>query len=237
MITVSNLTKKYSSTTVVDDICFRAEAGRVTGFLGGNGAGKSTTMRMICGMTAPTSGSALVLGERFRDLVNPGRRIGVLLDAGAQHMGRTGREALTLSALQMGLPRRRVDEVLDLVQLDRKAAGKRVGAYSLGMRQRLGIANALLGSPSVLMLDEPSNGLDPSGIRWMRTLLRSFADDGGTVLLGSHLLREVELIADDVVVIAAGRILARGDVAEFTAAGSRSLEDVFFSLTTDASAA
>ncbi|MFD0865620.1 ABC transporter ATP-binding protein [Tessaracoccus lubricantis] len=231
MITVSNLTKNYGPTTVVDDVTFRAAPGRVTGFLGANGAGKSTTMRMVCGMTAPTSGSALVHGQRFRDLPNPGRQIGVLLDAGAQHMGRTGRETLTLSALQMGVPRRRVDEVLDLVQLDRKAARKRVGAYSLGMRQRLGIANALLGSPTALMLDEPANGLDPSGIRWMRQLLRSFADDGGTVLLSSHLLHEVELVADDLVVIAEGRIVARGEVAEFTASGARSLEDVFFSIT------
>ncbi|MDO5678401.1 MAG: ATP-binding cassette domain-containing protein [Propionibacteriaceae bacterium] len=231
MISTSNLTKRYGSTTVVSDVTFRAEPGRVTGFLGSNGAGKSTTMRMICGMTAPTSGSALVLGQNFRELKNPGRQIGVLLDAGAQHMGRTGREVLALSALQMGVPRRRIQEVLDIVQLDTKAASKRVGAYSLGMRQRLGLANALLGSPQVLMLDEPANGLDPSGIRWMRTLLRQFADDGGTVLLSSHLLHEVELIADDLVVIEGGRIVARGAVQDFTANGSHSLEEAFFSLT------
>ena len=231
MISCSNLTKNYGSTTVVDDVTFRADPGRVTGFLGANGAGKSTTMRMICGMTAPSSGSSLILGQRFRDLVNPGRQIGVLLDAGAQHMGRTGRETLALSALQMGVPRRRVDEVLELVQLDRKAAGKHVGAYSLGMRQRLSLANALLGSPQVLMLDEPANGLDPAGIRWMRGLLRQFADDGGTVLLSSHLLHEVELIADDLVVIEHGRIVARGAVADFTANGTHSLEEAFFSLT------
>lgn len=231
MITATNLTKRYGSTTVVDDVTFTATPGRITGFLGANGAGKSTTLKMITGMTPASEGTATVLGEHYTALANPGRRVGVLLDASAQHSGRTGRECLTLNAILMGVPRRRVAEVLDLVHLDSKAANKRVGAYSLGMRQRLGIASALLGSPEVLVLDEPANGLDPSGIRWMRTLLRDFADQGGTVLLSSHLLHEVQLVADDVVVIDSGRIVANGEVAEFTADGARSLEDVFFSLT------
>ena len=231
MINATNLTKRYGSTTVVDNVGFSAAPGRITGFLGANGAGKSTTLKMITGMTPASAGGSTVLGRPYRTLDNPGRRVGVLLDAAAQHAGRTGRECLTLNALLMNVPRRRIDEVLDLVQLDAKAARKRVGAYSLGMRQRLGIASALLGAPEVLVLDEPANGLDPAGIRWMRGLLRDFADDGGTVLLSSHLLHEVQLVADDVVVIDSGRIVANGEVGEFTAGGARSLEDVFFTLT------
>ena len=236
MITASNLSKRYGAATVVDNVSFQAEPGRVTGFLGANGAGKSTTMRMIAGMSTPTSGSATVLGQPYSTLDNPGRRVGLLLDASAAHGGRTAREHLTLSALQMGVPTSRVAEVLDLVQLDRKAARKRVGAFSLGMRQRLGLANALLGDPQVLILDEPANGLDPAGIRWMRGLLRDFAADGGTVLLSSHLLHEVQLIADDLLVIDSGRLLAQGPVAQFTADGARSLEDVFFTLTSGTAA-
>ncbi len=231
MITATNLTKRYGSATVVDDVGFTAAPGRITGFLGANGAGKSTTLKMITGMTPITSGTATVLGQPYHRLDNPGRRAGVLLDASAQHAGRTGRECLTLAATLMGVPRSRVGEVLDQVHLDTSAARKRVGAYSLGMRQRLGIAAALLGSPQVLILDEPANGLDPAGIRWMRTLLRDFADAGGTVLLSSHLLHEVQLVADDVIVIDRGRIVASGEVGEFTSGGETSLEDVFFTLT------
>ncbi|MDO5697198.1 MAG: ATP-binding cassette domain-containing protein [Dermatophilus congolensis] len=231
MITATNLTKRYGSVTVVDDVTFTARAGRITGFLGANGAGKSTTLKMLTGMTPITSGTATVLGQPYASLTNPGRQVGVLLDAAAQHSGRTGRESLTLAAILMGVPKSRVAEVLDLVHLDTRAARKRVGAYSLGMRQRLGIAAALLGDPQVLVLDEPANGLDPAGIRWMRTLLRDFADGGGTVLLSSHLLHEVQLVADDVVVIDSGRIVATGEVADFTGDGARSLEDVFFTLT------
>jgi ABC-2 type transport system ATP-binding protein len=218
MIVVDHLSKRYGRHPAVDDVSFTCRPGTVTGFLGPNGAGKSTTMRMICGLTPPSAGTATVDGLPYRRLANPGRRIGVLLDASAQHAGRTGREVLTLAALTMGVDRRRVEETLDRVGLDGRAAKRRVRAYSLGMRQRLGIAGALLGDPSVLILDEPANGLDPEGIFWMRGLLRDFADRGGTVLLSSHLLREVEAVADRLVVIGGGRIVAQGDKAEMLSA-------------------
>src|SRR4051812_8414669 len=214
MITVDSLTKRYGAFTAVDDVSFTAEGGRVTGFLGPNGAGKSTTMRVMVGLTPPTSGTARVSGRLFSDLPNPGLEVGVLLDASAQHAGRTGREILNIAARTMGLPRLRVEEMLDRVSLTEKEADRRVRNYSLGMRQRLGIAHALLGDPTVLILDEPANGLDPAGIRWMRDLLRSYADQGGTVLLSSHLLHEIEVIADDIVVIGNGRIVAQGTKTE-----------------------
>ena len=210
MITIDSLSKKYGANTVVDDISFTARPGRVTGFLGPNGAGKSTSMRMMVGLTQPTSGTATISGRSFRDLPNPGREVGVMLDASAQHAGRTGREILTISQWMMGLPARRVDEMLELVSLTETEANRRVGNYSLGMRQRLGIATALIGDPDVLILDEPANGLDPAGIRWMRDLLRGYADRGGTVLLSSHLLHEIEVIADDIVMIGNGRIVCQG---------------------------
>ena len=214
MITIDALTKKYGRTTVVDGVSFVARPGRVTGFLGPNGAGKSTTMRMVVGLTKPTSGSSTVAGRPFAELANPGREIGVMLDASAQHAGRSGREILTLVQQMLGLPGRRVEEMLDLVSLTPAEADRRVGNYSLGMRQRLGIATALIGNPGVLMLDEPANGLDPAGIRWMRDLLRDFADRGGTVLLSSHLLREVEVVADDIVMIGHGRVVCEGSKAD-----------------------
>ncbi len=217
MITVESLSKSYGSFTAVDDVSFTAAPGRVTGFLGPNGAGKSTTMRVMVGLTTPGSGEVRVLGRRFRDLPDPGREVGVLLDASAQHAGRTGREILTIAALTMGLPRDRVDAMLERVSLTPDEASRRVRNYSLGMRQRLGIATALLGDPEVLILDEPANGLDPAGIRWMRDLLRGFADDGGTVLLSSHLLHEIEVVADDIVVIGNGRIVAQGTKEELLA--------------------
>ncbi len=214
MITVESLTKKYGGTTAVDDISFTAGAGRVTGFLGPNGAGKSTSMRIMVGLTPPTSGGVTISGHRFADLPNPGLEVGVLLDASAQHAGRTGREILTIAQRTMGLPKRRVPEMLDRVSLTDAEADRRVRNYSLGMRQRLGIATALIGDPQVLILDEPANGLDPGGIRWMRDLLCDFARRGGTVLLSSHLLHEIEVIADDIVVIGQGRIVAQGSKAE-----------------------
>jgi ABC-2 type transport system ATP-binding protein len=214
MITVESLTKKYGGVAAVDDISFTAQAGRVTGFLGPNGAGKSTTMRIMVGLTPPTSGSATIDGRRFAALPNPGVEVGVLLDASAQHAGRTGREILNVARRTMGLPARRVAEMLELVSLTDTEADRRVRNYSLGMRQRLGIATALIGEPRVLILDEPANGLDPGGIRWMRDLLRGFANQGGTVLLSSHLLHEIEVIADDIVVIGNGRIVAQGTKAE-----------------------
>jgi len=218
MIQAENLTKRYGGHPAVDDVSFTCEPGTVTGFLGPNGAGKSTTMRMICGLTPPTAGRATVCGSPYRRLGNPGRRVGVLLDASAQHGGRTGREVLTLAALTMGVDTREVGRTLDRVGLNATAAKRRVRAYSLGMRQRLGLACALLGDPEVLILDEPANGLDPEGIFWMRGLLRDFADRGGTVLLSSHLLREVEAVADQLVVIGGGRLVAQGGRDELLAA-------------------
>ena len=219
MITVESVTKTYGrDQTAVNDVSFTAATGRVTGFLGPNGAGKSTTMRIIVGLTPPSSGTATIDGRRFSDLPNPGLEVGVLLDASAQHAGRTGREILTVAQRTMGLPRARVAEMLDLVSLTAHEADRRVRDYSLGMRQRLGIATALLGDPEVLILDEPANGLDPAGIRWMRDLLRGFANNGGTVLLSSHLLHEIEVIADDLVVIGNGKIVARGTKSDLLAA-------------------
>jgi ABC-2 type transport system ATP-binding protein len=218
MIAIDSLTKKYGSTTVVRDISFTARDGRVTGFLGPNGAGKSTSMRMMVGLTTPTEGTATISGRQFADLPNPGREVGVMLDASAQHAGRTGREILTIAQQIMGVPASRVTDLLDLVSLTGTEADRRVGNYSLGMRQRLGIAAALIGDPSTLILDEPANGLDPAGIRWMRDLLRDYADNGGTVLLSSHLLTEIEIIADDIVMIGQGRIVSQGAKSELLAA-------------------
>src|SRR5881409_997956 len=214
MIQTNGLTKQLGGRTVVSDVTFRCEPGTVTGFLGPNGAGKTTTMRMLVGLSEPDRGHAQVLGGHYRDLPNPGRRVGILLDASAQHAGRRGREALAVSAHTMGVPAQRVDALLELVGLDETAARQRVGTYSLGMRQRLGLAHALLGDPEVLILDEPANGLDPEGMRWMRGLLRNFADRGGTVLLSSHLLAEVEAVADRMIIINNGRIQAQGTHAE-----------------------
>ena len=214
MITIEKLTKQYGTTLAVDDVSFTASSGRVTGFLGPNGAGKSTTLRIMVGLTRPDAGSATISGRHYVDLPNPGRDVGVLLDASAQHAGRTGREILTLAQQFMGLPRARVEEMLETVSLTTTEASRRVGEYSLGMRQRLGIATALIGDPEVLILDEPANGLDPAGIRWMRDLLRGYADRGGTVLLSSHLLHEIEVIADDIVMIGLGRIVSRGTKAD-----------------------
>jgi len=221
MITVPEVTKTYGGFTAVDDVSFTAAAGRVTGFLGPNGAGKSTTLRVLVGLTSPDAGVAHINGRRFRDLPNPGREVGVLLDASAQHSGRTGREVLAIARRTMGLPAGRVNEVLEVVGLTVEESARRVGDYSLGMRQRLGLAHALLGDPEVLVLDEPANGLDPAGIRWMRDLLRSHADRGATVLLSSHLLHEIEVVADALVVIGRGRVVAAGRKADLLAgAGS-----------------
>lgn len=217
MIAVEHLTKRYGAQTAVDDVSFTCEPGTVTGFLGPNGAGKSTTLRMLCGLTTPTSGRATIHGVPYQQLPNPGRHIGVLLDASAQHAGRTGRETLALSAMTLGMDTSKVPALLEHVGLPPSAAKKRVGTYSLGMRQRLGIAQALLANPSVLVLDEPANGLDPEGIHWMRGLLRDFADRGGTVLLSSHLLHEIEAVADRLVVIRSGAIVAQGTKDELLA--------------------
>jgi ABC-2 type transport system ATP-binding protein len=217
MIESHGLTKRLGGRTVVSDVSFACAPGTVTGFLGPNGAGKTTTMRMLCGLSDPDAGHAEILGGPYRALPNPGRRVGILLDASAQHAGRRGQETLTLSALTMGADPKRVPELLERVGLEKRAARQRVKAYSLGMRQRLGIANALIGDPEVLILDEPANGLDPEGMRWMRSLLRDFADRGGTVLLSSHLLHEVEAVADQLLIIGNGKIVAAGTRDELLA--------------------
>ena len=217
MIAVQNLTKRYAGKVAVDKVTFSCQPGSITGFLGPNGAGKSTTLRMLTGLTPPSSGTATIHGRRYPELPNPGRVVGVMLDASAQHAGRTGRETVRVTASLLGMPASRADQVLERVGLT-GAASKRVAEYSLGMRQRLGLAQALLGDPGVLVLDEPANGLDPAGIRWMRLLLREFADRGGTVLLSSHLLREVEATVDRLVVITGGRVVAQGSLQELIGA-------------------
>ncbi|MEV0346002.1 ABC transporter ATP-binding protein [Nonomuraea sp. NPDC050680] len=232
MIEFDHVSKFYKDVKALDDVSFTVEAGSVTGFLGPNGAGKSTALRILAGLSRPTSGSATVLGRPYTELGSPGSQVGVLLDAGAQHPGRTGREILTLSAMLLGLPRSRVGEVLDLVGLAARESRRTVGGYSLGMRQRLGIAHALLGRPKVLILDEPANGLDPQGIQWIRGLLRNLADSGRTVLLSSHLLHEVERVADHIVMIGRGRVLAQGTVDEL--GRGRDLEQTFLELTANA---
>ncbi len=214
MIEAHTLTKRYGDRAAVQDVSFTCAPGTITGFLGPNAAGKSTTLKLLCGLVHPTSGSSTLLGQPYAAIPNPGRHVGVLIDASAVHDGRRGRETLALSAQLLGVADTRVDEMLELVDLDMAAARKRVGQYSLGMRQRLGIAHALLGDPQLLILDEPANGLDPEGMRWMRGLLRDFASRGGTVLLSSHLLHEVEAIADHFVIIAGGRIVAQGTPKE-----------------------
>lgn len=230
MIEVSHLSKRYGPVTAVNDISFTVEPGTVAGFLGPNGSGKSTTLRALVGLTQPTSGTATVLGVPYASLPNPAARVGSLLDAAALHPGRTGREVLALTALALGLPRDRVDDVLELVQLTPSEAKRRIGTYSLGMRQRLGVGHALLGDPEVLILDEPANGLDPQGIVWMRHLLRDTAHRGATVLLSSHLLHEVEQVADQLIVIGGGQILADG-TPDDVLGHHATLEEAYLSLT------
>ena len=207
MIEVRGLTRRYGDVLAVDDLSFTVEPGKVTGFLGPNGAGKSTTMRVVLGLDRATSGTALVNGRPYATFAEPLREVGALLDPGSAHPGRTGRGHLRVAARSNGLPRRRVDEVIERVGLGR-AARRRIKGYSLGMRQRLGIATALIGDPAVLMFDEPINGLDLDGVRWIRGLLRQLADEGRTVLISSHLLGEMEQIADRLVVIGRGRLIA-----------------------------
>ena len=214
MIEVNNLTKEYGQVRAVDDLSFRVEPGVVTGFLGPNGAGKSTTMRMILGLDKPTSGTALIDGSPYRSLKNPIQKVGALLDAKAIHPNRSARNALMWQAQASGIPAARVDEVLGLVGLT-SVADKKAGGFSLGMGQRLGIAAAMLGDPEYLILDEPVNGLDPEGIRWVRELLRRFAAEGRTVLVSSHLLAEMAQTADKLIVIGKGKLVADGSVHDF----------------------
>ncbi|GAA4204411.1 ABC transporter ATP-binding protein [Actinocatenispora rupis] len=214
-IVVTGLTKQFRKVRAVDNLSFTVQPGRVTGFLGPNGAGKTTTLRMLLGLVTATSGTATIGGRRYVDLPDPLRIVGAGLEASSFHKGRTGRDHLRVLCAAAGLPANRADHALEMVGLT-PAAKRKVKGYSLGMKQRLGIAAGMLGDPQVLIFDEPANGLDPEGIRWMRTLLSSFADQGRTVLVSSHLLSEVQLFADDVVIIAAGKLIRQGPVEELT---------------------
>ncbi len=223
MIHVSGLTKRFGRTVAVEDLSFRAEPGRVTGFLGPNGAGKTTTLRAALGLVRPDAGRATILGVPYRELADPLHHVGAVLESTDYHPGRKGRSHLRVLAAEAGIPRARVEEALARVELG-PAAGRRVRGYSLGMRQRLSIAGALLGDPEVLVLDEPANGLDPQGIRWLRDLLRSLAAEGRTVLISSHVLSEVAQTVDEVVIIHRGRLVAQTtmeDVAARAAGGAR----------------
>ncbi len=220
-IVVSGLTKVYKTVRAVDNLSFTVASGRVTGFLGPNGAGKTTTLRMLLNLVTPTAGNATIGGQRYADLRDPLRHVGAVLEASSAHKGRTGINTLRISCAAAGFPATRADEVIELVGLG-AAAKRKFKGYSLGMKQRLGIAYALLGDPQVLILDEPANGLDPEGIRWMRNLLQYLASQGRTVLVSSHLLSEMEILAQDLVIIAAGQLVRQGTVDEVVAsAGTR----------------
>ncbi|MFI9381363.1 ABC transporter ATP-binding protein [Kutzneria sp. NPDC052558] len=219
MIEVNGVTKRYGERVAVDNLTFTVRPGAVTGFLGPNGAGKSTTMRMILGLDRPTSGDVLVNGKHYAEHTAPLREVGALLEAKAVHTGRSAYHHLLAMALTHGIPRKRVDEVIDLVGL-REVARKRVGGFSLGMGQRLGVAAALLGDPATLLLDEPVNGLDPEGVRWIRNLLRSLAAEGRTVFVSSHLMSEMALTADHLIVVGKGKLIANASMDEFTNVGS-----------------
>jgi ABC-2 type transport system ATP-binding protein len=216
MIEVEHLTKRFRSATAVDDLSFSVPRGRITGFLGPNGAGKTTTLRVLLGLALPTSGRASVAGKRYRELDAPLKTVGAVLEASNYHPARTGRNHLRVLAAAAGITNARVDQVLAEVELS-ASARRRVGGYSLGMRQRLSVAAALLGEPELLVLDEPANGLDPEGIRWLRNFLRSFADGGGTVFVSSHVLAEVSQLADEVVIIHRGKLVAHQPVVELIA--------------------
>jgi ABC-2 type transport system ATP-binding protein len=221
-ISVQGLTKRFGDVLAVDRLSFEVGPGTVTGFLGPNGAGKTTTLRMLLGLVAPTSGTATIDGRPYRELADPLRRVGAVLEAGGFHPGRSARDHLRVLAMAAGLPAGRVGEVLEQVGL--AAAGRRrVGGFSLGMRQRLGLAAALLGDPEVLVLDEPANGLDPEGVHWLRGLVRGLADQGRTVLVSSHLLAEVAQTIDRVVIIDRGRLVAQSTLADLTAGADRTV--------------
>jgi ABC-2 type transport system ATP-binding protein len=232
MITARGLSKRYGRTVAVQDLTFTVRPGVVTGFLGPNGAGKSTTMRMLIGLDRPDAGQALVNGKRYRDLGLPLRQVGAMLEAKAFHPGRSARAHLAALAVSNAIPERRVEEVLDLVGLQ-TVARRRAGKFSLGMAQRLGIAAALLGDPGIVILDEPVNGLDPEGIRWVRNLLKSLAAEDRTILVSSHLISEIAQTADELIVIGRGRLLAHTTVEQLSATAP-SLEEAFFQLTDSA---
>jgi len=219
VLELDHVTKRYGQTVAVDDLSFRVEPGLVTGFLGPNGSGKSTTMKILLDLASADQGSATIGGSRYRELVDPPRTVGVILEPNAFHPARSGRNHLRVLADGAGIPGGRIDELLRLVGLE-DAADRMVGTYSLGMRQRLGLAAAVLGDPPVLVLDEPANGLDPEGIRWLRNLLRSRAANGNTVFVSSHLLAEVEHLADEVVVISHGRLVTTGAISDLRKVGT-----------------
>jgi len=232
VIEIEDVVKRYGETTAVDGVSFSAASGQVTGFLGPNGAGKTTTLRVLLGLARPDRGRAVIDGAAYADLPAPRRTVGAVIDDMGFHPARTGRNHLRVVARAAGLPSRQVDEVLDFVDLP-DAADRRVGGYSQGMQQRLALATALLGDPAVLVLDEPANGLDPAGVVWLRNLLRSWAAEGRTVLFSSHVLSEVETVADHLVIINAGHLAADESAADLRSSG-RPLEEVFLSLTTAA---
>ncbi len=216
VVSAQSLSKRFGKLVAVDGLSFDLQAGTVTGFLGPNGAGKTTTLRMLLGLAEPTSGSATVFGSRYAELEHPARRVGAVLEATDFHPGRNGRDHLRTLAIAEGIPASRVDEALRLVELE-TAAKRRVKGYSLGMRQRLGLAAALLGDPELLVLDEPANGLDPEGVRWLRDFLRAFAAEGKTVLVSSHVLAEIQQTVDRVVIINRGRLIVESPLSELTA--------------------
>ena len=229
VVAVRSLTKRFGEVVAVDDLTFSLERGTVTGFLGPNGAGKTTTLRLLLGLAEPTAGDALVFGRRYRRLDDPARRVGAVLESSDLHPGRSGRDHLRALTLAAEIPPGRVDEALELVELE-AAARRRVRTYSLGMRQRLALAAALLGDPELLVLDEPANGLDPAGVHWLRRFLRRFAEQGRTVLVSSHMLAEAAQTVDHVVIIDRGRLVATGRLDELIERGG-TLEDVFLRLT------
>ena len=229
VVVVRGLTKRYGDLLAVDDLTFSLEAGTVTGFLGPNGAGKTTTLRLLLGLAEPSAGEALVFGRLYRELEQPARQVGAVLESNDFHPGRSGEDHLGALAIASGIPKSRVAEVLELVELA-PSSGRRVKTYSLGMRQRLGFAAALLGDPELLVLDEPTNGLDPAGTHWLRGFLLRFAEGGGTVLVSSHLLAEVAQAVDRVMIIDRGRLAAAARLDELTGAG-RTLEEVYLGLT------
>jgi ABC-2 type transport system ATP-binding protein len=232
-VDVENLTKRFGSTLAVDDLSFSVQAGRIVGFLGPNGAGKTTTLRALLGLINPTAGRATIEGRLYGALEDPTATVGAVLDGGMLHPGRSGRNHLRALARASGVAPARVDELLELVALT-DAANRRAGGYSLGMRQRLGLASALLGDPELLVLDEPANGLDPAGVHWLRRFLRRFAEQGRTVLVSSHMLAEAAQTVDRVIIIDRGRRVASGHLDELTERG-QTLEDVFLGLTGGAS--
>ena len=229
VVEVSGLTKTYGGVRAVDELSFTLDAGQIIGFLGPNGAGKSTTLRLLLGLASPTSGSALVLGRSYAELAEPARRVGAVLEHADFQPNRSGRAHLRVLALASAIDGARVEEVLELVELT-AAADRKVGSYSLGMAQRLGLAAALLGDPTLLVLDEPINGLDPAGVHWLRAFLRRFADQGGAALVSSHVLAEVEQSVDRALVINGGRLLGDFSITEISRAG-QSLEQAYLALT------